>query len=61
MSDTKQKCSRTRCDNPADPRLIHRDLRQAYCPQCARRINKLNGVVLIPFPTSAKKQEPPHA
>ncbi len=44
------KCARTACNNPADPRLVHRDNGLTYCPKCARRINEENGVELIPWP-----------
>lgn len=49
--EIKMKCNRTVCNNPAHPKAIHKDIHKAYCIPCARKINELNGMILIPMPT----------
>lgn len=39
------KCARTACDDVGS--LSHRDLAGLYCANCARMINRVNGVQLI--------------
>ena len=46
----RPSCSRTVCNNPAHPDCIHRDLHQAYCVRCAKRINRANRLELVSLP-----------
>lgn len=46
-------CNRKACSNPANPHCVHRDIQEAYCLSCARRINEENGVKLFDIPEEA--------